>query len=74
MESEVITLQDVFVARPVDERAAEYDPHALLVPLECTGLQPHFQHKLAANGVVLPRDFYEPEHDPVELATNGSGR
>ena len=73
MESEVITLQDVFAARPVDERTAQNGQYALLRPLECTGLQPHFQHKLAANGVVLPADFYEPEHE-LELAVNGSER
>ena len=74
MESEVITLQDVFQAHPVDERAAELDPHALLMPLESTGLQPHFQAKLAANGVVLPAEFYEPELTEFELSTNGSER
>jgi pilus assembly protein CpaF len=74
MESEVITLQDVFVARPVDERTAEHDPHALLRPLEPTGLQPHFQHKLSANGVVLPHDFYDVGLEDYELALNGSER
>jgi pilus assembly protein CpaF len=72
MESEVITLQDIFRAYPVDERTAEYDPHALLQPLRNTGLQPHFQAKLAANGVVLPHDFYQPELVEYELAVNGS--
>jgi pilus assembly protein CpaF len=74
MESEVITLQDVFRAFPMDERAVEHDPHALLQPLRSTGLQPHFQAKLAANGVVLPYDFYEPELEELELSTNGSER
>jgi pilus assembly protein CpaF len=62
MESEVVTLQDVFVARPVDERAAASgDPGTLLQPLEPAGLQPHFRHKLAAQGVDIPEDFYRPE-------------
>jgi pilus assembly protein CpaF len=51
MESEVVTLQDLFVARPVEGKA-------LLAPLAATGLQPHFLDRLAANGVELPRDFF----------------
>jgi pilus assembly protein CpaF len=76
MESDVITLQDVFVARPLDERAAANDPYTLLRPLGCTGLQPHFQAKLSANGVHLPSDFYEPEDfflAPLEVETSGNG-
>jgi len=71
MESEVITLQDVFIARPVDERAVASETTTLLKPLECTGLQPHFQHKLAANGVSLPADFWEPEYRALALSSNG---
>jgi pilus assembly protein CpaF len=51
MESDVVTLQDLFVARPVEGKA-------LLTPLASTGLQPHFLDKLAANGVELPPDFF----------------
>ncbi len=67
MESEVITLQDIFSARPPDE---EHDPSSarlnVLSPLQCTGLKPHFLDKLAANGVVLPPSFFGPEEDGVE--------
>jgi pilus assembly protein CpaF len=72
MESEVITLQEVFRAYPVDERGAEHDPYALLQPLRSTGLQPHFQAKMAANGVSLPQEFYQPELVEYELSVNGS--
>jgi pilus assembly protein CpaF len=62
MESEVITLQDIFAARPPDE---EHNPGAsgsrLLSPLGSTGLKPHFLEKLATNGVVLPPSFFGPE-------------
>ena len=52
MESDVVTLQDIFVAEPPDEGRR---PRArVLGPLECTGLKPHFLEKMAANGVVLP--------------------
>ena len=61
MESEIITLQDVFAARPVDERAAAAGSATFLRPLSCTGLQPRFQEKLAGRGVVIPPDFYEPD-------------
>jgi pilus assembly protein CpaF len=59
MESDVITLQDVFVAKPPDEDAGTAgNPVKLLAPLECTGLKPHFLDKMAANGVVLPPNFF----------------
>jgi len=64
MESDVITLQDIFVARPPDE---EHNPMGtttrLLSPLQCSGLKPHFLEKLAANGVVLPPSFFDVEQD-----------
>ena len=62
MESDVITLQDIFAAKPPDE---EHNPTGgrsrLLTPLQCTGLKPQFLEKLAANGVVLPPSFFGPE-------------
>jgi pilus assembly protein CpaF len=62
MESDIITLQDIFVARLPDEQAAiPGRRRALLGPLACTGLKPHFLEKMAANGVVLQPDFFEIE-------------
>jgi pilus assembly protein CpaF len=59
MESDVITLQDVFVAKPPEEDAsAAGKPVRLLAELECTGLKPQFLEKMAANGVVLPPSFF----------------
>jgi pilus assembly protein CpaF len=59
MESDVITLQDIFVARPPEEdEATKGKPVKLLAPLDCTGLKPHFLEKMAANGVVLPPAFF----------------
>ena len=64
MESDVITLQDIFVAKPPDDEAAHGGSHArLLAPLACTGLKPHFLEKMAANGVALPSNFFEQEPD-----------
>jgi pilus assembly protein CpaF len=64
MESDVITLQDIFAARPPDE---EHNPSGgrtrLLSPLQCTGLKPQFLEKLAANGVVLPPSFFGQEEN-----------
>jgi pilus assembly protein CpaF len=51
MESDIVTLQDLFVARPVDEGG-------LLGPAASTGLRPHFLEKLAANGVQLPSELF----------------
>src|SRR5213596_424841 len=60
MESDVITLQDVYVAKPPEEgeESSAGKPVRLLAPLECTGLKPHFLEKMAANGVVLPPSFF----------------
>jgi pilus assembly protein CpaF len=64
MESDVITLQDIFAAKPPDE---EHNPSGgrsrLLSPLQTTGLKPHFLEKLASNGVVLPPSFFGAEED-----------
>jgi pilus assembly protein CpaF len=67
MESDVITLQDIFSARPPDE---EHNPsggrlHGLS-PLQCNGLKPHFLDKLSINGVVLPPSFFEGDGEGVE--------
>ena len=58
MESDVITLQDVFAARPPDESDLSAGPVPLLGPLSYCGLKPHFLDKLAANGVQLAPDFF----------------
>src|SRR5213595_31756 len=59
MESDVITLQDIFVARPPDEDSKEEGkPVRLLGQLESSGLKPHFLEKMAANGVILPPTFF----------------
>jgi pilus assembly protein CpaF len=59
MESDVITLQDVYVAKPPEEdETTGGKPVRLLGELECTGLKPHFLEKMAANGVFLPPAFF----------------
>jgi pilus assembly protein CpaF len=65
MEAEVITLQDVFLAKPPDEDSAAARTLTLLSPLTCTGLKPHFLEKMTANGVSLPPNFFE--RDEIEL-------
>ena len=62
MESDVVTLQDIFVAKPPEEDSpAAGRTLALLTPLGCTGLKPHFLEKMAASGVALPPTFFERE-------------
>jgi pilus assembly protein CpaF len=69
MESDVITLQDLFVAKPPDEDGAGFGgPMRLLSPLTCSGLKPHFLDKLAANGVVLPGNFFEQDESEFRPA------
>jgi pilus assembly protein CpaF len=56
MESDVVTLQDIFVAEaPTGEGVAG---NRLLGTLTGTGLKPHFLEKIAGNGVVLPPSFF----------------
>jgi pilus assembly protein CpaF len=63
MESDVITLQDIFVAKaPDEESAAANRSTRLLLPLACSGLKPHFLDKMAQNGVMLPPTFFEQEN------------
>jgi pilus assembly protein CpaF len=59
MESDLVTLQDVFVAKPPDEDGA--GAMRLLNPLTCTGLKPLFLEKMAASGVTLPPTFFHPD-------------
>ena len=63
MESDVITLQDIFIAKPPDEDAVAPGSTRLLTPLRCTGLKPHFLEKMAANGVNLPPAFFQQEDE-----------
>jgi pilus assembly protein CpaF len=59
MEGDVVTLQDIFVAKPPDDGAE--GTVRLLSPLACTGLKPQFLEKLAQNGMVLPPTFFQQE-------------
>jgi pilus assembly protein CpaF len=65
MESDVITLQDLFVARPPGEGGVPGPGSRLLEPLSTTGLKPHFLEKMAANGVILPPSFFRNGVAPI---------
>jgi pilus assembly protein CpaF len=74
MESDVVTLQDLFVAAaPKEEDAAR--AKRLMTPLRATGLKPHFLEKLTANNVILPSGFFssEDEETRAAFAVNGFG-
>ncbi len=69
MESDVITLQDIFVAKPPDEEsAAESRATRFLGPLRCTSLKPLFLEKLATNGVVLQPAFFSADDETPAAA------
>jgi pilus assembly protein CpaF len=74
MESDVVTLQDIFMAKPPDEEGHPTGRSArLLSPLGPTGLKPHFLDKMAANGVVLPATFFgRPNQDGEATYNNPS--
>ncbi len=72
MESDVITMQDLFVARPPDEdQTSNGRPLRLLSPLQSAGLKPQFLEKLAANGVTLQPAFFTAEGDDTPTAGSG---
>ncbi len=73
MESDVITLQDLFVAKQPDEEAVVSNRGSrLLLPLACTGLKPHFLEKMAASGVVLPPTFFRADLPARPTFSSGS--
>ncbi len=76
MEGEVVTLQDLYIAKPPTGEIEDEDEHGrLLGPLRSTGLKPHFHSKLNANGVELPTRLFQLEEDfdrqPVRIARSG---
>jgi pilus assembly protein CpaF len=73
MESEVITLQDVFHAKPPDEQTASGSGVGvrLLSPLTCTGLKPNFLDKMAANGVILQPSFFTKDDTDTPVVGQG---
>jgi pilus assembly protein CpaF len=73
MESEVITLQDVFHAKPPDEQTASGSGVGvrLLSPLTCTGLKPNFLDKMAANGVILQPSFFSKDDTDTPVVGQG---
>ncbi len=72
MESDVVTLQDIFVAEPPSEGQNDGGAHRLLSPLRSTGLKPHFLDKLASNNVVLPATFFAADDSDQLRATFAS--
>jgi pilus assembly protein CpaF len=72
MESDVVTLQDIFVALPPGEDDAA-ESRRLLSPLRATGLKPHFLDKLAANNVALSPTFFAGEETDVRAAFSVAG-
>ena len=72
MESDIVTLQDVFVARSGDDaRDTREVGSRLLGPLTATGIKPSFLTKMASNGVILPPQFFQTETD-ASLSTASS--
>ena len=59
LEGDVVTLQDIFVARSSEEDLGVIRRQSLLGPLRSTGLLPGFLPKLTTNGVDVPADVFE---------------
>src|SRR5512132_2123087 len=72
MESDVITLQDIFIAKPpTEESEASHGAIRLLSPLSCSGLKPNFLDKMAANGVMLQPSFFTREDSDAPAVGQG---
>src|SRR5881392_1717109 len=72
MESDVITLQEIFLAKPPDEdQASGSGTVRLLSPLSCSGLKPNFLDKMAANGVMLQPSFFTRDDDDAPAVGQG---
>src|SRR5436189_4578921 len=72
MESDVITLQDIFIAKPPTEEAeASHGAIRLLSPMSCSGLKPNFLDKMAANGVMLQPSFFTKEDGDAPAVGQG---
>src|SRR3989440_792290 len=54
MEGDVVTMQDLFIARSAEEERRDGGKVALLGPLRSTGLMPNFLPKLSTPGVEVP--------------------
>jgi pilus assembly protein CpaF len=67
MESDVVTMQDLFSAKPLQdgEEATAGSNNRLLGAMKASGIKPQFLSKLGENGVHLPPQFFqlEPERD-----------
>jgi hypothetical protein len=63
MESDVVTMQDIFRAKPIedDSEVPAAGSTRLIGPMVCTGIIPGFMDKLAGNGVHLPPAFFQVE-------------
>ena len=60
MESDVVTLQDIFLAKPPEEDSPAAG-RTLALLSSSLHLKPHFLEKMAASGVALPPTFFERE-------------
>jgi pilus assembly protein CpaF len=70
MESDVVTMQDIFIAKPIEDREeAGAGGNRLLGPLLCSGIKPQFLNKLSSNGVNLPTQFFQLETDKPGSST-----
>ena len=74
MESDVVTLQDIFIAKPVEDdgRRSQAPAAACSARCACTGIKPQFLDKLSSNGVNLPPQFFQPD-SPERAAAAGGG-
>ena len=69
MESDVVTLQDLFVARPSQTAGS------LLEPIRPTGIRPPLRRQAARrHGVTLSPELFDPLAAELRLVANGNGR
>jgi pilus assembly protein CpaF len=65
MESEVVTMQDIFVSKPSTAAGV------LLDPIQASGIRPRFIDKLRSAGVTMSPELFDPTPERQLKAVNG---
>ena len=73
MESDVVTMQDIFIAKPVEDAQGGRTP-ATACSARCAarGIKPQFLDKMSSNGVNLPAELLPAGQPPSGCSSRRS--